>query len=188
LCAEIRKHLKNDFDISCLVESLYQDYCNIDDVEECRLPEISTEKKNKLVDKLVARLADGENKDEIVLIEGPEVLSNNEPWKRIQEIYDFSYYLDTGLPKIEPAQSCDELSFLIETKECDFIRDLQALNRQQKEQAHAQDSKGLNVVRFDATPPVDHVDEFMRILKHICKVENVTLDCQPGGLKKLLRL
>ena len=103
MCAEIRKHLKNDFDISCLVESLYQDYCNIDDVEECRLPEISTEKKNKLVEKLVARLADGENKDEIILIEGPEVLSNNEPWKRIQEIYDFSYYLDTGLPKVEPA-------------------------------------------------------------------------------------
>ena len=132
-----------------------------------------------------------QNKDKIqykvILVEGKDVLSDTEPWRRLREIFHSTYYVDNEAVK---ELGCDIMTAESDREECQYLNDFVFLKGRSTDSYDEADNERdklttLKLAKsFQADKPID---EFLHVLKEVCQLESISMQCEASDLQRHLR-
>jgi hypothetical protein len=131
----------------------------------------------------------GEAQYKVILVEGKDVLSDAEPWRRLREIFHSTYYIDS-----EPVKElgCNIMTAESDREECQYLNDFVFLKGNSTDSYDEAEMIEINrqqtTVKLAKSVQADEpIDEFLHVLKKVCQLESISVQCEASDLQRHLR-
>ena len=127
-----------------------------------------------------------QNKDKIqykvILVEGKDVLSDTEPWRRLREIFHSTYYVDNEAVK---ELGCDIMTAESDREECQYLNDfvfLKGRSTDSQDEPKRDENRPTTIKLLKAAETDKPIDEFLHVLKEVCQLESISMQCKATDL------